>query len=320
MKAMILAAGYGTRLRPLTYLLPKPLFPVCNRPIVDYAVANLLAAGASEIVVNLHHLPAPIEQMLRSRTECRFHFSHEAAILGTGGGLRRVRSLLEGDDEFLLVNGDTIQDPPYDALIAARHDSGAAAALVLRHPPANDRFTPVWFDDGKVTGFGSGTGTGEPLMFAGAHAIGREVFARMPEREEFGIVEEIYAPLAAEGRLAAVVHDGPWFDVGTPQRYLDANAALCGSGSLLSDGIITGGVSRSVIGSGSDVAGQVVSSVVWRHCSIGAGVSLRECIVADGVHLEGDLELTRAIVCVDDPAIPRDAPYRFADGLVIAEF
>lgn len=318
MKGMILAAGFGTRLRPLTYLLPKPLFPVCNRPMIDFAVANLLAAGASEIIVNLHHLPDHIERLLQPRVDCRFHFSREATILGTGGGVRRVRALLEGDDDFLLVNGDTIQNPPYEALMRARREKRAAAALVLRHPPANDRFTPVWFEDGKVTGFGSGTG--EPLMFAGAHAISPEVLRRMPDREEFGIVEEVYAPLAAEGKLAAVVDEGPWFDVGTQQRYLDANAALRGSGSVIADATITGYTERSVIGSGSEIDGRVLDSVVWRHCTVDAGVTLTECIVGDGVHLAGGIELARAIVCVDDASIPRDAPYRFEDGLVIAPF
>ncbi|HEY4641342.1 MAG TPA: sugar phosphate nucleotidyltransferase, partial [Thermoanaerobaculia bacterium] len=135
MKAMILAAGYGTRLRPVTYTMPKPVVPLAGRPLMGWAVEALLAAGISDFVVNLHHLPEPIERYLRDRyaRRARFEFSFEPEILGTGGGVRKVRTLLENDSEFFLVNGDTVQFPPYDALRAARRN--ALAALTLRHPP-----------------------------------------------------------------------------------------------------------------------------------------------------------------------------------------
>jgi len=192
LRSMILAAGLGTRLRPITYFLPKPLVPVRNKPLIAYAVESYLRAGVEEIVVNLHHLPELIERYLTSNFDCKFHFSYEPKILGTGGALRRVRHLL--DDDFFLVNGDTIQSPPFDALRRARN--GLLAALTLRHPPAHDKFTPVYFENGRITGFGSGTG--EPLMFSGAQAIGAEIFDRLPEKEAFSIVDDVYrgAPLA----------------------------------------------------------------------------------------------------------------------------
>src|SRR3954462_4846295 len=162
MKAMILAAGYGTRFRPATYTLPKPMVPLCGQPLIAWAVKSLLAFGIRDFIVNLHHLPEPIARFLPARfPDARFAFSYEPEILGTGGGVRKVRALLEGEDEFLLVNGDTVQFPPYDALRAARNE--ALAALTLRHSPQGDRFTPVYFEQGQITGFGKGTG--QALMF-----------------------------------------------------------------------------------------------------------------------------------------------------------
>src|SRR3954453_4593251 len=180
MKAMILAAGYGTRLRPVTYTMPKPIVPLAGRPLMGWAVEALLAAGISDFVVTLHPLPEPIERYLRDRyaRRARFEFSFEPEILGTGGGVRKVRTLLENDSEFFLVNGDTVQFPPYDALRAARRN--ALAALTLRHPPGGDRFTPVYFDDGAITGFGKGTG--EPLMFSGTHLISNRIFNYLPDK------------------------------------------------------------------------------------------------------------------------------------------
>jgi len=292
MRSMILAAGFGTRLRPITYLMPKPLVPVRNKPLIAYAVENYLRAGVDEIIVNLHHLPELLERYLTTHFDCRFHFSIEEKILGTGGALRRVRHLLEDQRDFFLVNGDTIQSPPYDALRRARADD-VLAALTLRHPPANDKFTPVYYEDGRVTGFGSGTG--EALMFSGAHAIAGEIFDRLPEKEEFSIVEEVYM----RAPLAGVVDEGPWFDIGTPQRYLEAS----------------GGTS---IGAESVVEGTLNNSVVWDGCRIGRGVVLNDCIVSHGVELTEPMEVTRAIICPDDPAIPPEYPRE--GGVVIARF
>jgi len=288
---MILAAGFGTRLRPITYFLPKPLVPVANKPLIAYAVENYLRAGVDEIVVNLHHLPEMIERYLTSSFDCAFHFSREETILGTGGALRRVRHLLEDQGDFFLVNGDTIQSPPFKAMRRARR--GFLAALALRHPPRNDKFTPVYLDDGRITGFGSGRG--EALMFSGAHAIGAEIFDRLPDKEAFSIVDDVYR----HHELAGIVDNGPWFDIGTPQRYLEA----CGG---------------TTVGGNSVVEGTLHDSVVWDGCRIGRGVVLNECIVTYGVELTRPVELTRAIICPDHPAIPSE--YRREDGLVITPF
>jgi len=296
---MILAAGLGTRLRPVTNTLPKPMVPVCNRPLIAYAVEAFLAAGIDDIVVNLHHLPDAIVEFLTSSYDCRFEFSLEREILGTGGGIRRVRHFLEQSDEFFLVNADTIQFPRYDELRRARASHDSLAALTLRHPPEGDRFTAVYFDDGLVTGFGSGRG--EPLMFSGSHLISSRVFRHLPERDFFGIVDAVYQPLLGQETIAGVVDDGLWFDIGTPQRLIAAGAAirelmiagdmaLTTSSRIDGDSIvderatIRGTVARSSIGT-SVIDGRVTDSAVWDDCRIGEGVVLERCIVAHGVEL-----------------------------------
>ncbi|MEK6373282.1 MAG: NDP-sugar synthase [Acidobacteriota bacterium] len=283
MKAMILAAGYGTRFQPVTLTLPKPLVPVCNRPLIGWAVESFLAHGISDFVVNLHHFPEQIRAYLpRAFPQARFDFSFEEEILGTGGGVRRVRALLEGDDDFFLANGDTIQHVPVDALIRARREQDAAAALTLRHAPATDRFTPVYFENGRVTGFG--TGTGEALMFSGSALLSSRLFRQMPDKESFGIVDQLYQPLLQRGEaIAAVVDDSPhWFDIGTPRRYLAASRALCG---------------ENVVGARSVVDGTLHDSVVWDDCRIAAGVTLESCIVAHGVEITDPAEYRDLLIC-----------------------
>jgi NDP-sugar pyrophosphorylase family protein len=333
---MILAAGYGTRLRPLTYTVPKPMVPVCNRPLIAYAVEAFLRAGIREIVVNLHHLPELIERDLRTRFggACRLELSYESTILGTGGGVRRVRAMLDDDDDFFLVNGDTIQFPDWEKLARVRRQRDAIAALTLRHPPRDDRFTPVYVDNGLVTGFGKGHG--EVLMFSGSHAISSRIFGYLADREVSGIVDDVYRPLLDGGRepIAGVVDDGPWFDIGTPQRYLAASRTLL---DLTTRGLVAiapdsridgqsvmhasarGRASRSSVGARSHIEGEVHDSVVWDDCHIGPGVVLNSSIVAHGVELTGPLALRGALVCRDDPGIPRDAGYRFEQGLVFVD-
>jgi NDP-sugar pyrophosphorylase family protein len=306
MKAMILAAGYGTRLRPITYLLPKPMVPLCGKPLIAWAIEALMRAGVRDFVVNLHHLPDAIRRDLPPRfPDAHFDFSFEPEILGTGGGVRKVRSLLEREDEFLLVNGDSVASPPYDELLAAlkRHDS--LAALTLRHPPPNDRFTPVFFKDGLITGFGAGRG--EALMFSGTHVITSRIFRYLPDRDFSGLVEDVYKPLLENGSetLAGVVDDGLWFDIGTPQRVLAASQSM---------------PNCAAVGARSTVDGELRNSVIWDDCRIGRGVKLESCIVAHGVTIAAPMRLQNAIVCRDDVSIPRDAGYRFESGLVIAQF
>jgi len=337
MKAMILAAGYGTRLRPVTYTMPKPIVPLAGRPLMGWAVEALLAAGINDFVVNLHHLPEAIERYLRDRYagRARFEFSFEPEILGTGGGVRKVGPLLENDAEFFLVNGDTVQFPPYDALRAVRNGRDALAALTLRHPPEGDRFTPVYFENGAITGFGKGTG--EALMFSGTHLISNRIFDYLPDKDFSGIVDEVYQPLidSSRERIAGVVDDGLWFDIGTPQRYMTASRALLDlmvrgqlapsamtivRDSLVHDSaFVTGTMSRSIAGERSVIEGAITDTVVWDDCRIAPGAKLDGCIVAHGVEIASNVELRNVLICRDDPAIPREGEHRFEHGLVLRD-
>lgn len=302
MKGMILAAGFGTRLRPITHTLPKPMVPLCNRPLVAWAVESYKAAGIDDIIVNLHHLPEIIECYLREQYT-NIHFSFEERILGTGGAIRRVRTLLEKEDAFFLVNGDTVQFPRWDALRNALDDN--IAALTLRHPPANDRFTPVYFENDRVTGFGKGHG--EALMFAGSHYISSRIFEYLPDVDEFGIVDRVYQPLLEKEHLGGIVDDGLWFDIGTLERYASASRAMLDamlrgeiappSGShLIGNSLMhetsakqietaRGNASHSIIGARTEIRGEVRDSIVWDDCVIEG--SIERCTVAHGVTVKG---------------------------------
>jgi NDP-sugar pyrophosphorylase family protein len=143
-------------------------------------------------------------------------------------------------------------------------------------------------------------------MFGGTHAISTRIFDAMPDRDEFSIVDDIYAQLLARDTIAGVVDDNArWFDIGTPQRYLAASGALCG---------------ENAIGARSVVEGTLENSVVWDDCRIAAGVELKNCLVAHDVAITRPMRLQNTIVCRDETSIPPSSAYRREDGLVFAPF
>lgn len=338
MKAMVLAAGYGTRLRPLSDLVPKPMIPLGNRPLVFWILDGLVRAGATGIVVNLHHRPDMFRGPLREAygDSVELQLSVEDEILGTGGGLARVRERFESEETFVMLNGDTIQFPDFERLVAWRKETEAVAAVALRHPPAGDRFTTVRFHDGLVTGFGRGEG--EALMFAGVHAISPRIFDLLPASGEFDIVSDGYVRFLESGveRIAGVVDDQFWFDVGTPERYLAAADAVRARqvagelplhGSLRSGGAsvvdagasIEGVVDRSTVGAGVAVGrgATVERSVVWSEARIGANARVTGSILAGGVSIPAGVRVSNAIVsprgAVDSP----DAGRIVGDWLIV---
>jgi mannose-1-phosphate guanylyltransferase len=341
MKGMILAAGFGTRFRPVTWTTPKPMVPVCNRPLIGYAAEALIEAGVRDLIVNLHHLPEAIERYLSTAfgPHCTLAFSYEPEILGTGGALRKVRGSLEREEDFLLVNGDTIQRPRLRELLHSRRAGDHLAALTLRHPPGDDRFTSVFFEDGLVNGFGSGHG--QALMFSGSHAISRRVFDYLPDRSFSGIVEDVYKPLVRDRQesLAGVVDHELWFDIGTPMRYLQAARAIAGlmiggrlevpAGSrsdrasmsiLADDAEIAGELRDSVIGKESQVAsGSVVRrSVIWDGCRIGRTCSVEDSVLDHGVSIPDGISVSNGLVSRISAALPADHGFRTWGDLVVA--
>jgi mannose-1-phosphate guanylyltransferase len=330
MKAMVLAAGYGTRLRPVTYAMPKPLVPLCNRPLIGWVVDSLVELGVGEIVVNLHHQPELLRAWLDREygDRCAIHYSLETEILGTGGGLRRCRRHFETEDEFLVVNADTVQFPPWARLLEALRKGDAPAAMLLRQPPKGDRFTGVWCGDGRVSSIGV-EGEGESLMFAGAHAMTPAVFRHLPDRDVSGLTEDLYAPLLGKGiGIGAAIDDGLWFDVGTPARYAAASAGLLAAiaagevrgpaGCLVQPlqqvlvdarADVEGVVMRSAIGAGSIIGRgcQVVDSSIWSDVRAGEECLVESSVIADGVYLRAGSVVRNALVCRRSELVPADA-------------
>ena len=226
LRGMVLAAGHGTRLAPLTDLVPKPLLPVGGRALLDLAVANLDRAGVGPIVVNTHHLADQVAAHVRARRDAaRFTLSHEPAILGTGGALDGARAFLDGAPEFLLHNGDVLTDADLGGLLRAHRAGGAVATLMLVDCPGVN--TVDVGANGEVLRL-AGRPAGGPaaarrLTYAGVGAFARRLLADVPAGPS-SLVDVLAAVIARDpGAVLAWVPGGArWDDVGTFARWLGA--------------------------------------------------------------------------------------------------
>jgi NDP-sugar pyrophosphorylase family protein len=232
--AVVLAAGFGKRLRPLTDERPKALVPLFGVPLLDHALARLAALRPRRVAVNLHHLP---DAVARHVGDGRRHglvvtLSHETPdILGTGGALRRLEPLLA--ERFLVVNGDVWFDAPLPALAAALEGApDAVAALGLARDPARPDLHLVAVRDAAVVSIGGRPGppsvTAEGWIFAGAHLARRALLDHLPADGFACVVRDGYVPALAAGRplVACPFPAAAWHDVGTPASYLAAHRAL----------------------------------------------------------------------------------------------
>lgn len=307
MRGMILAAGLGTRLRPLSYELPKPIVPVLGRPLCTYNMEFLARAGVTSFVLNLHRHPKLIQQRVRgwAGRKIRVEFTVEPEILGTGGGIRNAASFL-ADGTFVTANSDTIVRFPFGPALSFHRERRALATLVL-FPDPEKRYTPVWIDDeGRITGFGGEAGSGARSGFyTGFQIVEPDLLMRIPQGRASCIIRDTYAPLVRErGPVFGYLSSGYFRDFGSPAEYLRNTLALLAErpaknagppppgagvtiippvciapGAKVSPGAIVG--PDAVIEDGATVAdgASVARSIVWPGAVLGPGQALSGAIL-----------------------------------------
>lgn len=228
-KAMVLAAGRGIRMRPITERTPKPMIRLDGRPLIDYALDRLGGAGVEEAVVNTHHLAEQIERHLAKRAAPKVTFSREDELLETGGGVKKALALL-GTEPFIAVNADAFWlNGPTDALgrMAEIWDPERMDGLLLLHSTV-EAYGYRGNGDFNCEPCGQLTRRPElevaPWLFAGIQFLKPEAFEDTPDGA-FSL-NLIYDRLLEAERLFGIVHDGEWFHIGTPDGLAEAEAFL----------------------------------------------------------------------------------------------
>jgi len=233
-RGMILAAGMGTRLRPLTNHLPKALVEVAGKPLLFYAVETLAASGIREVVVNLHHYGEMIRERLGDGSQfgVSVHYSVEDPLLGSGGGILHARRLL-ADATFVTLNADTIVDVDLGPILAEHRRRNATATLLLRKDPRMEAFGLIQIDGkDRIGQFLAHRRPGAPkdleaFMYTGVQILEPRIFSYMSENQAFSITEKTYPKMLAAGEpLYGRRFSGFWSTVGTAEELAAAERIL----------------------------------------------------------------------------------------------
>jgi mannose-1-phosphate guanylyltransferase len=324
MRAMVLAAGLGKRLRPLTFALPKPLAPVANRPVMEHSLELLAGQGFTQVIANTSHLGEQIQAAFGdgSRLGVELTYSDEEELLGTAGGVRNVADYLTGgdDDSFLIISGDALTDIDLRAM-RERHEShgGIATIAAKRVIETREYGVVIHGPDGRIEGFQEKPEPTEALSDlgnCGIYMFRREIFDHFPGREFVDWAMDVF-PALLEGDVSFYIHefDDYWNDIGSLDEYRQGNFdALAGKVRLRVTGedrggqVLSAGASwpgeTEVTGPALFGAGCEIGGGAWLHgplvigdgARIGDGVKLREAIVLPGAEVPAGAALAGAIV------------------------
>lgn len=306
MKALLLAGGFGTRLRPLTRTRPKPMLPVLNRPHIAHVFDLLQRHGIDEAVLLTSYLASTFDHLVddaRARG-LRLEVNQEEEPLGTAGALKFAQPFV-GDETFLAFNGDVLTDTDLGALVAFHREREAEATILLAPVDDPSIYGVVPTDDeGRVTAFIEKPPPGTAptnLINAGVYVLEPSVLDRIPAGEPWSIERATFPELVEEGaRLFGLRTDSYWIDIGTPEKYLQVNLdALEGRialrGAAAPDARIAGDarVSCSCLGSGVTVepGAQVAESVLLPGVTVGEGARVRRSILGEGVKVAPGAEV-----------------------------
>jgi NDP-sugar pyrophosphorylase family protein len=311
MKAFILAAGFGTRLWPLTEDRTKAAIPFLNRPLIAYSVEYLASHGIRDIIVNLHHQPDSIRRALGdgSNFGVRITYSLEEEILGTSGALDNVREWLL-DDDFLVINGKIITNIDLGVAIAEHRTQKALATLVLKENVLREHFSIVDVDNRnwitRFAGFPEAVSSeavsayaisgptsaipkneSVPLMFTGIQVLSPRIFDYIPRRCFSHSTIDVYPRAIAEGEpVIADISAGDWYEMSTISRYLEASLRLretdrsivAAEGCVIEDGA------------------SVEDAVLWSNVTVERGARVSQSVLAEGVRIPADSRIERAVV------------------------
>jgi mannose-1-phosphate guanylyltransferase len=296
MKAMILAAGMGERLRPLTNIYPKVLVPVVNTPVIDRIIQLLTTHGVEKIIINAHHHCQMIRDYLKGGNPfgIKVEIRIEKEILGTGGGIKNTQDFW-GNDPFIVINGDILTDIDLGDVYEFHLKKNHLVTMVLHDFP---KYNKVRIDkEMNILSIGPGTDLKGTLAFTGIHVINPEVLSFIPDKKQYTIIDAYKRLIDLKKPIRGYIATGHrWIDIGTIADYLRANFYYLPSGNSAIDqkcSIDSGATLKDwvVIGKRSSIErGTLVQrSVLWNDVIIKEGMRVVDSVVTSGVVVEKDL-------------------------------
>jgi NDP-sugar pyrophosphorylase family protein len=302
--ALVLTAGLGTRLRPLTHARAKAAVPVNGETLARRAVRWLVSQGVDDLVLNRHHRPASVAGSVGDGSDlgARVRYSWENPVLGSAGGPRHALPLLTDPGSrtphpgtFFIVNGDTLTDVDIREMLSMHRESGARVTMALIPNPRPDKYGGVLVSaNAWVTGFTRAGSTDPSFHFIGVQVADASVFSALEDGVPFESVNRLYPQLMQHHprSVGAFVCNASFRDIGTPADYLETSLQLA---DIEGDHLVS---SR---GTRIDETARITRSAVWDDVTIGRGAELTECIVADGVSIPTGAAYRRAAIVQEAP-------------------
>lgn len=297
MDALLLAGGYGTRLRPLTYTRPKPLLPVAGRPMLEWAL-DRLPPEVDRVIVAVNWLADELEAYFKkSERDLEFVVVREQEPLGTGGATKNCQGHLLGG-EFFVINGDIVSDMDLGAMLRQHRETGALATIALKEvePAEVVHYGVAKLDDGdarRIRGFVEKPATPKEapshLINAGAYILEPDILELIEPDKLVSLEKEIFPLVMERDGFYGWSFDGTWIDVGDPERLRAATQAVDPDAAIGPDSMI-------------DPDARLDDTVAGAGCRIGAGARVSECVLGDRVTIEPAARLERCVVG-DDEAV-----------------
>ena len=293
MQAFILGAGLGTRLAPLTHILPKPLMPVFQKPLIQHTMDHYIRCGVSEFMVNISCLPLMWERAFPEPTYrgCPVSFSEEESPMDSGGGVKKIMPWVKPGEPLLVHNGDILTDIPLADLLAEHKRRGNMVTLALR---SVDGKRNVGFDEetGSITDMRHALGVNPGThQFAGVYLMEPEVAKLFPEDEVFSIVP-VWLELIKQGKVGGVVFDwANWHEIGSPAGYIDTMMELTSRERIHPTASISAAADLGedcVVGQDAVIPAGVVMDdcIVWPRTHVAPG-TYRRCILTPRIVVQG---------------------------------
>ena len=295
MNAVILAGGFGSRLKPLTDNVPKPMLPIANAPMLDYAVAHLRAEGIADTVLTLGYCPERITSWMEGYRGMRVRYEVERVPLGTAGGVRAVGNMV--DDTFIVVSGDALENIDYKAMLLCHERSGKLVTMAVTYVSDPRAFGLVeCAPDGSVTAFTEkpAQASGGGIVNCGVYILSRKTLSRIPRGVKYDFSRDLFPALLRAGELNAYFHNGYWSDLGTLPAYFEANFRMRQGGFYP----VVYNRSRTVshkIGSAEPtlaaysalITGRCVGSIVGEYAAVPSDATVHDCVVLPHVTVHG---------------------------------
>lgn len=293
MQAFILGAGLGTRLAPLTHILPKPLMPVFQKPLIQHTMDHYIRCGVSEFMVNISCLPLMWERAFPEPTYrgCPVSFSEEESPMDSGGGVKKIMPWVKPGEPLLVHNGDILTDIPVADLLAEHKRRGNMVTLALR---SVDGKRNVGFDEetGAITDMRHALGVNPGThQFAGVYLMEPEVAELFPEDDVFSIVP-VWLELIKQGKVGGVVFDwANWHEIGSPAGYIDTMMELTSRERIHPTASISAAADLGedcVVGQDAVIPAGVVMDdcIVWPRTHVAPG-TYRRCILTPRIVVQG---------------------------------